>query len=293
METFGEVLSAAVRVDAGGLAAAHPQPARGGAAARLHAPVVLQSWPGIVHGGAVAALLDSAAELAGPRVVEARLTSPLPVETELSLAREPGDASTMLVVRQGAQTLTSGTVRPLEGSAAPVTAWSGGRDGAELPMSDDCLACGARNPLGLRAVLRLDGEGVWVRITPSPEWATGDGQVHLGVAPVLLDEIAWWMGAVRTGEGGVTNRLALHFLVPAIPSGPALIAAGRFTDVTPVDRRRSFWRVEAALVTEDGRVLATAAIVYRCGPEYSTRQLGYFRARTTPELFRQMFPGHA
>src|SRR5262245_44368451 len=288
METFGEVLSAAVRRDAGGPAAAHGQQLGGGASMRLNAPAALQSWPGIVHGGAVAALLDAAAglggpraalldamtglfapgaaplnaaagptgpgaapldaaaglggrrvvpvqaaELAGPRVValdaasgpagtlavvldvtggtagtrvvEARLTSPLPLQTELSLAREPGEVSTMLVVRQGAQTLASGTVRPLDAAAAPITAWAGGRGGTELPMSDDCLACGARNPLGLRARLRVDDEGVWARLNPSAAWLTGDGQVHPGLAPVLLDEIAWWIGAVRTGEGGVTN----------------------------------------------------------------------------------------
>jgi hypothetical protein len=60
-----------------------------------------------------------------------------------------------------------------------------------------------------------------------------------------------------------------------------------------MDRRRAFWRVESALMTEAGAVLATASIVYRSGAEYSERQLDYFRARTAPALFRRMFPTHA
>src|SRR5438876_10414781 len=46
---------------------------------RLHAPVALSSWPGIVHGGGLVALFDAAAvalgEIAAPRILEGRLTS--------------------------------------------------------------------------------------------------------------------------------------------------------------------------------------------------------------------------
>ena len=67
---------------------------------------------------------------------------------------------------------------------------------------------------------------------------------------------------------------------------------GRFADVTPVDRRRTFWRTRSALLAADGTLLATAAIVFRAGADYSERQMAFFRSRTDPEIFERMFPNH-
>jgi hypothetical protein len=279
-------------------------------------PPVLQSWPGIVHGGAVVALLDAAAArlgvAAGPRRLEGRLTSSMPLATELGLDAEPWQDGLTLTVRGGDQVLSSGTFQPL--AAAPAGAslrpggdplapadgglppagsrWMGGGDGAALPTSDDCLACGARNALGLRAESRFDDDGVWARLTPGPAWHA-DGAVHPAVAPILLDEIAWWIGAHVAGAGGVTNRVTVTLLTSSMPVGVPLVAAGRFADVTPIDKRRTFWRTETALTTADGAPCAAATIVFRGGDDYSRRQLPYFRARTTPAIFRRMFPSHA
>jgi len=110
---------------------------------------------------------------------------------------------------------------------------------------------------------------------------------------VVLDEIAWWLGALVAKEGGLTNRIALTLLRPAaVASGP-VTAVGRFADVTPVDRRRTFWRTRSALLAADGTLLATAAIVFRAGADYSERQMAFFRARTDPAIFERMFPNHA
>jgi hypothetical protein len=39
-------------------------------------------------------------------------------------------------------------------------------------------------------------------------------------------------------------------------------------------------------------VLASAAIVFRAGADYSERQMAFFRSRTDPEIFERMFPNH-
>jgi hypothetical protein len=80
---------------------------------------------------------------------------------------------------------------------------------------------------------------------------------------------------------------------PDAPFGEPLVAAGRFEDVTAVDRKRTFWRTESALMTESGAPLAAASIVFRGGADYSARQMEYFRRRTVPDVFRRMFPSHA
>jgi hypothetical protein len=249
-----------------------------------------------VHGGALVALMDAAARArggpAGPRAVHCRLTGAVPTDTALALdARADAAAAAVEIARDG-QPLASCAIAA--GAAAPaVPPWTGGGAGAALPVTERCLACGRDNPLGLGAGLRFDADGVWARLEPPPAWRLADGRPDPAVAPVLLDEAAWWLGALTMREGGLTNRIALAWLHAALPAGAPLVAGGRFADVVPIDRRRAFWRVEVALADAAGTPLCTASVVFRGGPEYSTRQLPYFRARTPAGDFARMFPGYA
>jgi hypothetical protein len=285
-ETIAAVIAAAARLGPDG---------RG----RFLAPARLQSWPGIVHGGGLVALLDAAARTLGPydgpRHLEGRLTSSVPIETPLDLEGHVDGASATVTILERGQPLTSAAVdaEPAE-AASPEAGWSpAGREGWPMPLSDQCLACGALNPLGLQLGLRFDRDGVWARFLPRAPWRGSGDRVDPALAPVLLDEVAWWLGALVTKEGGLTNRIGVTLLRPDAPVPGPLTAIGRFADVTPVDRRRTFWRTRSGLLAADGTVLATATIVFRPGPEYSARQMGYFRARTDPEIFARMFPGYA
>ena len=264
---------------------------------RLEAPKSLQSWPGIVHGGCLVGLVDAAAirlgRAPGPRRVDGRLTSSVPTEAALDLQVDRGDGTVGLTILQDGHTLTSGSVADLPAAPATARAWTGSDDGSHLPMSDYCLACGAQNPLGLQVALSFDAEGVWARLTPRAPWRAGGDRLHPGLAPVLLDEVAWWLGALVMKEGGLTNRLAVSLHEPDAPFGGALVASGRFADVTPVDRKRTFWRTESTLSTSSGALIATASIVFRGGADYSKHQMAYFKPRTPPGVFQRMFPNYA
>lgn len=263
---------------------------------RFAAPPVLQSWPGIVHGGGLVAILDAATRALGvpaaPRMLEGRITSSVPLVTALSLeggAREGGASVTIL---QDGQILSSASVSLLgPGATAVPAAWRGGHAGVTLPMSEDCLACGARNPLGLQTALSFDDEGVWARVEPGVPWRTG-AALHDALAPVLLDEVAWWLGALTMREGGLTNRIQVTLHRSALPAGGPLLALGRFADVTPIDRRRTFWRTACGLFDAEGEPLASAVVVFRGGTDYSVRQIPYFRERTTAATFARMFPNY-
>jgi len=267
----------------------------GAGAGRLEAPRLLQSWPGIVHGGCLVALVDAAAARLGrppgPRRLEGRLTASVPTESTLVIEADHADGTAGLTIWQGRHILTSGSVAPLDGET-PGVHWWGGAGGLTLPMSEDCLACGARNPLGLQVALVFDDEGVWARVEPRPPWRLHDGQLHPALVPVLLDEVAWWLGALVMKEGGLTNRLAISILEADLPADGVVVAAGRFDRVTRVDRKGAFWRSELALGTTAGKALATASIIFRGGPEYSERQMPYFRSRAPLEVFRRMFPNY-
>jgi hypothetical protein len=300
-DPVAEVMAAAARLEPDG---------RG----RLLAPASLQSWPGIVHGGGLVALLDAAARalgaVDGPRRLEGRLTSSVPVETALDLEGHTERGVATVTILERGQPLTSVTVDAgAAGDAggpgaagadaadpaepAPREWTAAGREGWPMPLSDQCLACGAHNPLGLQLGLRFDTDGVWARFRPRAPWRGPGDRLDPALAPVLLDEVAWWLGALVTKEGGLTNRIAVTLLRPdaAVP-GP-ITAVGRFADVTPVDRRRTFWRTRAGLLAADGTPLAVASIVFRPGAEYSARQMSFFRARTDPAIFARMFPGYA
>lgn len=249
-----------------------------------------------MHGGGLVAILDAAARALGtreaPRAVEGRLTSSVPVATALDLEGSARAGSAVVTIFQHGQILTSVSVRPP--GAAPGVRGPGWplEDGTVLPMSDDCLACGARNPLGLQQALRFDAEGVWARLVPRGPWRLSDGRAHAALAPVLLDEVAWWLGALMMREGGLTNRIQVTFHASPLPATGPLLAAGRFADVSPVDRNRTFWRTSCSLFDESGHALAEAAIVFRGGPEWSARQMPYFKARTDAATFARMFPSY-
>ncbi|MGH7385145.1 MAG: PaaI family thioesterase, partial [Candidatus Rokuibacteriota bacterium] len=259
---------------------------------------VLQSWPGIVHGGGLVALLDAAAAARGPedrpRRIEARLTSSVPLETVLDLEGHVEDGAAIVTILDRAQPLTSATITIGEiEEAAPDPGWrAGGREGWPMPLSDQCLACGAHNPLGLQLGLRFDADGVWARFEPREPWRRSGNRLDPALPAVALDEVAWWLGALATKEGGLTNRISLTLLRPDAAAAGPVTAVGRFTDVTPVDRRRAFWRTRSALLAADGAVLATATIVFRAGADFSSRQMAFFRSRTDPEIFERMFPNY-
>jgi len=282
----GDVVAAAAKLEPDG---------RG----RFLAPPSLQSWPGIVHGGGLVALLDSAAAALGsshaPRRIEGRLTSSVPLDTPLALEGHVDGGAVTVTILDGAQPLTSAMIsRAGIEDLAPDPGWrTDGREGWPMPLSDQCLACGAHNPLGLQLGLRFDADGVWARFVPREPWRRSGGRLAPALPAVVLDEIAWWLGALVTREGGLTNRIGLTLLRPdAIAPGP-VTAVGRFADVTPVDRRRTFWRTRSTLLAADGTLLATADIVFRAGADYSDRQMAFFRSRTAPEVFERMFPNHA
>ena len=77
------------------------------------------------------------------------------------------------------------------------------------------------------------------------------------------------------------------------------VVDARLTAPVPVartlalDRKRTFWRTETALIAADGNPVATASIVFRGGADYSARQLAYFCPRTPPETFARRVPNYS
>ncbi len=184
----------------------------------LRAPLELQSWPGIVHGGAVLGLFDAAAESSGSR--PARRGGPADV---VGSRRHRARARAPRGRRHGA---TRRARRADNRSRAARSAGSArkrrsrGRRGRVAKAGGSC-----RPPSGVWRAARRTRSASTRRSAPT-QTAYGlastlrrrgrapTAAVHPALAPVILDELAWWLGALVMKEGGVTNRIRVALLEP-------------------------------------------------------------------------------
>ncbi len=269
--------------------------------ARLTVPADLQGPPGIAHGGAVAALLLEAAErhareagglaaLPRPLRVEVTLARAVPLDAPLVARAERQDDGTYAsrVARPDGATLAEARIVPGAAPPAPLddTTHALARGASTDPETSDpstvlanpaqvpgatmCLACGSRNPRGLRLRLDYDTSRLWKRATAPAHWRDPDGSSSPALALVLLDEIGWWLGAMACGECGLSTRLDVTLGERADAAAPLLVVGARAGVVTD-DPRRRVWRSRAALLATAGpaRPLASAEIAFAGGPAFT------------------------
>ncbi|HEY3190390.1 MAG TPA: hypothetical protein VGJ70_23060, partial [Solirubrobacteraceae bacterium] len=166
----------------------------------------LSGLPDTAHGGTVLAAFHALAKVDGAQRVLGTYRKRVPLDTALgvTLTSEDGHPEYRLVDATGA-VLVDGGVEPAGvalvgdgvtsmGDAAPA---DGG--GEPLPVSSTCVACGVDNALGLQAQLRFDDERVWTRWIPGETAAREGGSLAPIALTVLLDESAFWLGALASG----------------------------------------------------------------------------------------------
>jgi hypothetical protein len=173
-------------------------------------------------------------------------------------------------------------------AAVPVPAPS--RDGATLPTSASCFVCGADNPLGLRARLSFDERRVTCRWTPRDAFHSA----HRALPPValtaLLDETAFWLGALATGESGMTTELDVT-LVRALPDDAPVTVVGERTAVTQrVDAR--YFDTSVAALGADGDVAATARITFVAVRGAARRLANAMLGVNARDVVRRVFPSY-
>ena len=167
-----------------------------------------QGLPDTAHGGSVLAAFHVAAGIAGPQEVRGLYRKRVPLGTPLRLARtrHDGGVACRLFDETGAA-LVEGGVSPVGEASEGLT--PAGSAGDPLPVSSTCFACGIDNPLGLRAHLFFDAATVWGRWAPKAAVAMPDGSIAPIALTALLDEAAFWLGALASGESGMTTELAV------------------------------------------------------------------------------------
>jgi acyl-coenzyme A thioesterase PaaI-like protein len=123
-----------------------------------------------------------------------------------------------------------------------------------MNISDNqyCFICGHRNPVGLKATMKVDREGKSAACTlviPS-EYQGWKDMVHGGIISALLDEVCVYAG-MTVSASVVTGELKTRFRKP-VPVEQEVTVSARVTNQV----RRTVL-VEAQL-TMEGIVLASA-----------------------------------
>ncbi|OLB08645.1 MAG: hypothetical protein DMD98_17350 [Candidatus Rokuibacteriota bacterium] len=282
-----------------------------------------QGLPDTAHGGSVLAAFDALAELGLPREVRGVYRKRVPLGVPLALKRVHVDAAlechllgpdgTLLVDGRVAPVADGGhhapgpllghaSNRPAVGRFTRVTPGNaqkqrvskGARSAVAahpLPVSRACFACGVDNELGLRVQLEFDDAEVRGTWKPHEAFRTAGGTLTTAALTTLCDEAAFWIGALATGEAGMTTDLAVT-LHRAVPFGEALTVTGARAAARPQADPR-YWDTGVAARTAGGVLVASARITFVAVRGAARALVRGMLAVNDPSVVARVFPAYA
>jgi hypothetical protein len=247
--------------------------------------------PDTAHGGCVLAALEHAAGLDGPRRIDGHFLKRVPLGTPLRLRlHRRGHDSELELADAAAAVLVQGRVSA--GAVADGVVVAPPAAGAlPLPISAHCFACGTDNALGLGIRLRADDLAVGGEWMPRPGFRAAGGALAPVALTTALDEAAFWLGALATGEAGMTTQLRVTVHAAASPEAPITIAGARAAvRARPGDTR--YW--DTALTARDaaGRLVASAVITFVAVRGTARRLVTGMLAVNEPRVLRRVFPAY-
>jgi acyl-coenzyme A thioesterase PaaI-like protein len=253
----------------------------------------LQGLPETAHGGSVLAVFDALAGATGLREVAGLYRRRVPLGLPLTLRRAREDSAEAFVLSdQAGSVLVDGRVTPLTGQAENGAPSRTDGDGAGhlLPVSRACFACGTDNELGLRARLEFDADSVRGEWQPRAPFRRPDGTLAPAALTTLLDEAAFWLGALATGESGMTTELRVSLHGPAPFDAPVTVRGARAA-VRPRDEDARYQETEI-VARAGGRLVATARITFVVVRGAARRLVGGMLAINDPACVRRVFPAY-
>jgi acyl-coenzyme A thioesterase PaaI-like protein len=255
-------------------------------------PREFQGLPDTAHGGSVLGVFDALAGVRGARSVSGiyRRRVPLGVPLSLSIDRRPSAVALALGDARGV--LVDGAIAAArdDGAGQPHTAPSPA-DRRTLPVARSCLACGLDNPIGLQVALGFDADRVGAQIVPAERFARVDGTLATLALTTLLDEVAFWLGALHTGESGMTTDLAVTLHRP-VAAGTPLVVAGARADTAPLPTDPRYSQTSATVGDDAGRLVASARITFVAVRGTAKRLAQAMLEVNAREVVREVFPAY-
>ena len=254
--------------------------------------------PDTAHGGSVLAAFDAVAGQPGRRQLSGHYLKRVPPATPLRLRVEPAPDGCRVQLFEGSTVLVSGSVSAARDASvidpshpARTTETLPADEAMALPISVGCFACGLDNPLGLAVRLRADATTVGGTWTPRPGFRQADGVLAPVALTTLLDEAAFWLGALATGESGMTTELQVTLYENASADGPITVTGLRSSArARPADPR--YWDTQVAARDAAGRLVASAAITFVAVRGAARRLVTGMLAVNDPDVLRRVFPGY-
>jgi hypothetical protein len=256
-------------------------------------PTDLQGFPGIAHGGAVAAVFHRLTLPRPPVELRVELFRGVPTATPLGLRTGSTGATARLRLTQGERPLAEATLHR-EGLTLPDVVplrdrWASDHDARdEVPGTATCLACGSASPLGLGVRFLVNDRFLWREYLPPATYRIREG-VHPALALILLDELGWWLGALTQQECGVTTDVRVMLFEP-LPFAPLLVVGDRAAVGGDDDPRGRYCRTAGVLLGPDGTLVASAEVRFAGSRAYTRRLVEPFLATTPLEDLVQWFP---
>ena len=257
----------------------------------------LQGLPDTAHGGSVLAVFDAVASVAGTRAVGGTYRRRVPLGVPLALAHgREGNAHVFALRGEDGSVLVDGRVAAARGAtddlahAAQPAAHAA--DGHRLPISRACFACGTDNPLGLQVQLAFDETTVSGAWTPREPFRDADDALAPAALTTLLDEAAFWLGALATGESGMTTVLDVT-LHRRVPFGTPITVAGRRASARPRPDDRRYWDTEVAAYDSAGARVASGRITFVAVRGAARRLVAGMLALNDAAIVRRVFPAYA
>jgi hypothetical protein len=254
---------------------------------------VFQGLPDTAHGGSLLAAFLLLAGSDPPVAVRGLYRRRVPLGVPLAVAVDSDGTRLACRVRDPSDTvLVEGDVSPaLEPARTDGEAPTLDETRAHpLPVSASCLACGTRNALGLQVRLFFDETLVGCTWRPRPPLAAGGRLAPLALT-TLLDEAAFWLGVLASGESGMTTDLAVTLAGP-VPFGPTVTVAGRRAAVRPRPEDPRYWQTEVRAWTEGGGLVAWGRITFVAVRGAARRLARAMLALNPREVVRRAFPAY-
>jgi acyl-coenzyme A thioesterase PaaI-like protein len=140
-----------------------------------------------------------------------------------------------------------------------MTATQDSLDALRAAQHDECLLCGAANPLGLKLRFRVQPDGSVLALFACPEALRSYPEtLHGGVVSALLDA-AMTNALFAVGITGVTAELTVRFVAPVSLNRGALVRGSVEKDAHPL------YYVRAGL-EQDGTLKARASAKFLVKP---------------------------
>ncbi len=139
--------------------------------------------------------------------------------------------------------------------------------------------------------LEFDDREVRGRWRPREPFQAADGTLATAALTTLADEAAFWLGALATGESGMTTdlRVTLH---RAAPFGGAIMVTGARAAARPQADRR-YWDTEVVVRADDGAAIASASITFVAVRGAARRLVNGMLAINEPTVVGRVFPAYA